>query len=125
MKTIRRRLKRFSAMHKLPGVPKGHKCANEHGHNYSVWVEVCGPLDEKTGFIIDTSILDSVWVPLHSMLDHQPGGLNAVAGLENPTTEILAAWIHERFARALADFEFAWIQITVCESEDSEATCIS
>ena len=122
MKTIRRKLKRFSAMHQLPNVPKGHKCANEHGHNYSVWIEVCGPVDEKTGFIIDTATLDSVWVPMHSLLDHRAGGLNAVPGLENPTTEILAQWIHERFTRALADFEFTWILIRVCESEDSEAT---
>ena len=121
--TIRRRLKRISVSHRLPHVRDGHKCRNDHGHNYHVWIECSGSVDKRTGMLVDTEVIDAVWVPLHSMLDHRQGGLNSVPGLENPTTEVFAAWIHERFQRALADFtNICMIKVEVMESEDSIAT---
>jgi len=105
-------------------VGSSHKCANQHGHNYVVWVEVQGPVGEETDWIVDTALLDSIWKPIHAKLDHQEGGLNAVKGLENPTTELLAQWIHERFAAALRNEVVISLEITVIESEDSEAVCL-
>ena len=121
---IRRRLKRFSAMHWLPNVGSSHKCANQHGHNYVVWVELQGPVGEETGWIVDTALIDSIWKPIHAKLDHQAGGLNAVKGLENPTTELLARWIHKRFREALWNEDVDWVEVRVIESEDSEAVYV-
>ena len=82
---------RFEAAHRLPQVPPGHKCARLHGHSFKVELAVAGPVDEKTGWFIDFQHLYDAWKPLHDLLDHNY--LNDVAGLENPTSEVLAGWI--------------------------------
>lgn len=80
----------FDAAHYLPRVADGHKCKRMHGHTYRVEIRLHGPLDER-GMIVDYCEIADAWAPLHAQLDHQT--LNDVTGLENPTTEILAAWI--------------------------------
>ena len=47
----------------------------------------------------DFSDVKAAFAPLHEQLDHQY--LNDVPGLENPTSERLAAWIWERLQPAL------------------------
>jgi 6-pyruvoyltetrahydropterin/6-carboxytetrahydropterin synthase len=86
----------FEAAHRLPNVPEGHKCARMHGHSFRVKVRVRGPLDLKMGWVVDFAELDNAWRPLHEQLDHRC--LNDVAGLDNPTSELLAHWILERFS---------------------------
>ena len=83
------------AAHFLPKVPDSHKCRRVHGHNYRVDVTVRGPLDER-GFVVDFFELDAVIEPLIAALDHRI--INEVAGLENPTAEIIARWFFERIA---------------------------
>ena len=85
---------RFEAAHLLPRVPAGHKCARLHGHSFKVELTVEGPVDPDTGWFIDFSELAEVWEPLWKQLDHNY--LNDIAGLENPTSEILARWIWDR-----------------------------
>ncbi len=84
----------FEAAHRLPNVPEGHKCARMHGHSYNVEVTIRGPVDPRLGWIVDFAELTAAWQPLHAQLDHRT--LNDVPGLENPTSELLAAWIFER-----------------------------
>jgi 6-pyruvoyltetrahydropterin/6-carboxytetrahydropterin synthase len=84
---------RFEAAHRLPFVPEGHKCRNLHGHSYRVNVIIRGPIDER-GFVEDFAELDSAVTPLIARLDHCL--LNDVSGLENPTAEIIAAWLFRR-----------------------------
>jgi 6-pyruvoyltetrahydropterin/6-carboxytetrahydropterin synthase len=48
---------------------------------------------------MDFAELKAAWRPLDEALDHRY--LNDVAGLENPTSEVLARWIWERLAPAL------------------------
>ena len=85
---------KFEAAHKLPRVPKGHKCARLHGHSFKVELTVEGPVDPDTGWFIDFSDLNEAWLPLWNQLDHNY--LNEVEGLDNPTSEILARWIWDR-----------------------------
>lgn len=82
---------RFEAAHRLPKVPAGHKCSRLHGHSFKVEIAVSGPVDKETGWFIDFDELYELWRPLHDALDHRY--LNEIPGLENPTSEILAAWI--------------------------------
>jgi 6-pyruvoyltetrahydropterin/6-carboxytetrahydropterin synthase len=84
----------FEAAHRLPRVPEGHKCARLHGHSFRVDVEVEGPIDESKGWLIDYADIKDAFAPLHEQLDHHY--LNEIEGLENPTSEILAAWIWDR-----------------------------
>ena len=81
----------FEAAHRLPNVPEDHKCARLHGHSFLVRVSVDGPVGEQTGWVMDFADLKAAFRPLHDRLDHRY--LNEIAGLENPTSEVLAHWI--------------------------------
>jgi 6-pyruvoyltetrahydropterin/6-carboxytetrahydropterin synthase len=85
--------------HRLPRVPEDHKCARMHGHSFRVTVKVAGEVDERTGWLQDYAEVSRAFAPVHEALDHRC--LNDVAGLENPTSEVLARWIWERLERAL------------------------
>lgn len=84
----------LESAHRLPHVPTTHKCSRLHGHSFHVTLTVDGELDENLGWIIDFADIDAAWKPIHDALDHRY--LNEVAGLENPTSELLAHWIIER-----------------------------
>ena len=106
---------RFEAAHRLPKVPEGHKCARLHGHSYKIELAVAGPVDANTGWFIDFATLYEAWAPLHDQLDHYY--LNDVAGLENPTSEVLAHWLFTKLRAPLPSLE----RVTVYET--CEARC--
>lgn len=81
----------FEAAHRLPNVPEGHKCARLHGHSFRVRVVIEGPVDTRTGWVMDFADIKAVVRPLEDRLDHYY--LNDIEGLENPTSEELARWI--------------------------------
>lgn len=74
----------FGAAHRLPYVPEGHPCGRLHGHTYRI--EIPNP---------SLAIIEVVQ-QVHRQLAYSD--LNTVAGLENPTSEILAAWLWYLFA---------------------------
>jgi 6-pyruvoyltetrahydropterin/6-carboxytetrahydropterin synthase len=84
----------FEAAHRLPKVPPTHRCYNLHGHTFKCRVECEGPLDPELGWVVDFAAVDEAVAPLIGQLDHRY--LNDVPGLENPTSERIAAWILER-----------------------------
>ena len=90
---------RFEAAHRLPNVRADHKCARLHGHSFQVRVTVTGPVDPVLGWVIDFADVKAAFAPLMARLDHHY--LNEIDGLENPTSEVLAAWIWERLKPAL------------------------
>lgn len=106
---------RFEAAHRLPNVPETHQCARLHGHSYRVALWVRGEPDPRTGWIIDFADIAAAFAPLLAQLDH--AYLNDIAGLENPTSELLAAWIFDRTAESLPGLH----RVMVCETADSGA----
>ena len=90
---------RFEAAHRLPRVPEAHKCARLHGHSFRVEVEVAGEVDPEMGWVVDYADIKRAFSPLHDALDHRY--LNEIEGLENPTSEVLVAWIWARLAPRL------------------------
>jgi 6-pyruvoyltetrahydropterin/6-carboxytetrahydropterin synthase len=84
----------FEAAHRLPNVPTTHRCHRMHGHSYRVELTVAGPVDPKTGWVIDFYDIEAIFGPLLARLDHHC--LNEIEGLENPTAENIAAWIWHR-----------------------------
>ena len=90
---------RFEAAHFLPNVPEGHKCRRVHGHSFRGEVAVRGPIDARLGWVIDFADLKRAVDPLVDRLDHYL--LNDIAGLENPTAEMLAIWIWRELAPQL------------------------
>jgi len=88
---------RFEAAHRLPNVPADHKCFRMHGHSYLIGVTVAGEVDPKLGWLVDFGEIAARVEPvLKAELDHRV--LNDVPGLENPTSEILAAWLWRRLS---------------------------
>ena len=84
----------FDAAHWLPGVPEGHKCRRLHGHTYRVEIALEGDLDRDLGWVADYGEISAALKPLLAQLDHHC--LNEIPGLENPTAEVLAAWLFAR-----------------------------
>jgi 6-pyruvoyltetrahydropterin/6-carboxytetrahydropterin synthase len=89
----------FEAAHRLPNVPYGHKCGRLHGHSYRVAVHVEGPVEPRSGWVMDFGDLKTAFEPVHKQLDHTY--LNEIEGLDNPTSEALAAWIWEQLIPGL------------------------
>lgn len=89
----------FDAAHWLPEVPEDHKCRRLHGHTYEVVVGLEGATDPRLGWVVDYGEVSRVVDPVVRELDHRC--LNDLAGLQNPTAELLAAWIFERLRPCL------------------------
>ena len=104
---------RFEAAHFLPNVPEGHKCRRIHGHSFRGEVAVRGPIDPRLGWVMDFADLKRAVDPIVKDLDHYL--LNDIAGLENPTSEVLAIWIWNRIAPAVPNL----VRVTI------EETCTS
>ncbi len=104
---------RFEAAHRLPNVPEGHKCWRLHGHSFRIEVAVSGPVSPDTGWFLDYDLVDGAFRPLQDALDHRY--LNEIPGLENPTSEHLAAWIWHRLLPSLPSLE----RVTVFETCDA------
>lgn len=100
----------FEAAHRLPNVPKGHKCERLHGHSYKVIVHVEAPVDPELGWVMDFGDLKKAFKPLEAQLDHYY--LNDIEGLENPTSEVLARWIWDRLKPTLPDLSALTVRET-------------
>lgn len=92
---------RFEAAHFLPFVPAGHRCGRLHGHSFEIEIEVEGEVDPHLGWVIDYAEISEATRPCLELVDHQL--LNAVPGLENPTSEVISGWFWERLATQIPD----------------------
>lgn len=89
----------FEAAHRLPTFPEGHKCRRLHGHSFRFDVVVEGEVDPAKGYLVDYGDIKQAAAPVLQQLDHFY--LNEIAGLGNPTSEVLAQWIWQRLKPAL------------------------
>jgi 6-pyruvoyltetrahydropterin/6-carboxytetrahydropterin synthase len=84
----------FEAAHDLPTFPDGNKCRRLHGHSFRFDVVVEGEVPPEKGYLIDYGEIKRVVDPIVRRLDHFY--LNEIAGLENPTSEVIAKWIWDQ-----------------------------
>lgn len=104
---------RFEAAHFLPRVADTHKCKRLHGHSYLVTVIVEGEPDPEMGWVLDFGDIDTVVAPIIAGLDHRL--LNELPGLDNPTSELLGAWLWARIQPGLPIL----VELTVSETPAS------
>ncbi|MFP4214309.1 MAG: 6-carboxytetrahydropterin synthase QueD [Planctomycetota bacterium] len=104
---------RFEAAHRLPNIPEDHKCRHMHGHSYRVDIHITGEVDPREGWVMDFGDVKSVVAPVIDELDHRV--LNDIDGLENCTSELIAAYLWKRVKPALP----ALSAVTIWESESS------
>lgn len=100
----------------LPHLPEGHPCRRMHGHSFVIIIRLVGEADPKIGWVRDYHEIDRLMKPMLAELDHHV--LNEVSGLENPTSENLAAWVYNK-ARILIP---QLIQVTVSETPNTECS---
>ncbi|KJS76486.1 MAG: hypothetical protein JM57_01755 [Comamonadaceae bacterium BICA1-1] len=105
---------RFEAAHQLPRVPAGHKCGRMHGHGFEVLLHARpdGLFDE----LGSADRLERAWAPLQQRLHRHC--LNDIAGLENPTSEVLSAWLWQQLVPALPGLS----RVTVFETASCGAS---
>lgn len=103
----------FEAAHRLPFVSPEHKCSRVHGHSFRVAVHLEGPVEDRAGWVRDFADVSEAMAPVLECLDHRD--LNAIDGLENPTSEVLARWIWDRVRPALPELS----QVVVRETCNS------
>jgi 6-pyruvoyltetrahydropterin/6-carboxytetrahydropterin synthase len=101
---------RFEAAHRLPEVPEGHPCGRMHGHGFEVILHADQALAEQD-MGVDFDHLGALWAPLHDELHY--ACLNDIPGLENPTSELLAAWLWRRLKPQLAALSWVTVYETV------------
>lgn len=92
----------IESAHSLPHSGEGHKCKRIHGHSFRV----------EVGSGSDVSRLEQHCRKIYDLLDHRY--LNEIEGLENPTSENLAAWIWEALQGDVPDLSV----VIVRESEN-------
>ncbi|KJV27567.1 6-pyruvoyl tetrahydrobiopterin synthase [Aquitalea magnusonii] len=100
----------FEAAHHLPHVPAGHKCGRLHGHGFGVRIVAEARQHSQAQ-------LEAAWAPLFLRLNHHY--LNDIAGLENPTSEVIAAWLYH----ALQDAGLtglAWVEVRETHTAGSQ-----
>jgi 6-pyruvoyltetrahydropterin/6-carboxytetrahydropterin synthase len=96
----------FQSAHRLPHVPLGHKCGDMHGHGFEAVIHANQDLGSQA-LSIDYDHLDVLWAPLHAQLNYRC--LNDINGLDNPTSELIAAWIWNRLKPVLP--ELSWVTV--------------
>jgi len=85
--------------HDLPGTEE----TPVHGHSFRVDAVVSGPVDPRTGWVIDFARIKEAVSPVISLVDHR--FLDEIEGLESPSSENVARWIQERVRPPLRPYD--------------------
>ncbi len=95
------------------------KCANPegHGHNYGLEVSVTGPVDPKSGRILDREVLDGL-VRSRILDRFTQGRLNddPAFGPNVPTAENIAIVVHDELAPPIAALGARLVRIRLHET---------
>lgn len=87
-----------------------------HGHSFKIILTLVGDLDPKIGWVIDYNEIQDKMKPFLCLIDHKV--LNEVAGLENPTSELLAKWLYDKAKPVLP----ALVKVSVAETPSTECS---
>jgi 6-pyruvoyltetrahydropterin/6-carboxytetrahydropterin synthase len=82
-----------------------------HGHGFEVILHVKQHLEDQEAMGIDFDQLAAIWHPMHERLHH--ACLNDIAGLENPTSEMIAAWLWNQLKPELPQLSWVTVYETV------------
>lgn len=110
----------FSAAHRL--LSRGGKCAELHGHNWKIEVQVSAEELDESGMAIDFHDLRARTMEIVEGLDHRYLNDLPVFERQNPTAENIARHIYEELARRLEAERVELDQVRVWESETTAAT---
>jgi 6-pyruvoyltetrahydropterin/6-carboxytetrahydropterin synthase len=106
----------FSSAHNLRGY-KG-KCESLHGHNWKVEAEVRQKALDRTGMVMDFTLLRQALKPILDGLDHTYLNQTAPFDKTNPTSENIARYIYAQLKKKITRL----YSVTVWENETCSAT---
>ena len=89
---------RLYCAHSVQSFGVDHKCSRKHGHCYKVRVEVHKYVEPSTNIALPFDDIEAAWKKVGEPLDHTD--LNEKFGA-NPTTEVLAMYLHGQMGMAL------------------------
>ena len=117
----------FEAAHYLPGVGVRDRSYMMHGHTYRVRLEVEGPIEPLTGWVVIPEDVEKAVDLVRLSLDHQ--SLNDIEDLPNPTLEHVARWIFRRLREPIPELVRVAVHATehrgaICEPADADAEII-
>jgi len=106
----------FSAAHALRGYDGN--CANVHGHNWSVELNVRAETLTPVGLAVDFRKLKSILRETLAELDHR--NLNEIPPFDelSPSSENVAKWLFERMAPAVERLGGRLAAVRVAENDD-------
>ena len=84
----------FEAAHHLLSFPEGHRYRRLHGHSFRVEVWLTAEPAGPHQWIVDFAEIEDAIGELKETLDHSY--LNEIDGLEQPTLEVIGAWISQQ-----------------------------
>ena len=99
------------------------KCSNPnwHGHNYELFVTVCGTVNPQTGFVIDLKVLGEIITEhIIEKLDHKNINLEVdfMQG-KLASTENIAIGIWNQLQKVIAQHEGTLYCVKLCETENN------
>lgn len=106
---------RFEASHILPR-HKG-KCSQLHGHSWRMVVEVHGPIDPDTQFVLDFAELKKMVQPLVDLFDHKH--LNCF--ITYPSSENVATYVAHELLGKMDKYRVSGYTVRVSETEPTWA----
>lgn len=109
---------RFDAAHTLNRAVEVEPSRRIHGHSYRAEVVVRGRPDEKTGMLVDLTVLERSLEDARDGLDHR--FLDEISDLGPATMENLAAWIWRKIEPVCPNL---W-KVTVRRDSDSGACSV-
>lgn len=106
----------FSAAHKLDGY--NGKCANLHGHNYKLELEVTGQQVNNIGLVVDSEKIKRQAKQIIAELDHKYlNELPMFAGVET-SAENIAKYLYQQCSQGLNDEVATVSAVTLWENEN-------
>lgn len=102
---------RLYCCHSVSSFGPDHKCARKHGHTYKIRVTALGSVNKDTMIVVPFEKIEEVWSTHCAHLDHTD--LNST--FVNPTTEVLAMYIHGKMTVHLG----LPVEVEVKETESS------
>lgn len=114
----------FDAAHVIPH--HNGKCAQPHGHTYSVTVEVTGPVQPVDGrpdggMVVDFYVLTQAWKEVEPALDHRDLQETVGKDMEATTSELLAAHLFQYFSACVNGDGKQVVAVQVSETPSSYA----
>ena len=108
----------FAAAHQLRDF--NGPCENLHGHNWKIEVYVASDVLNRTGLVIDFSVIKEKTAAIMRELDHTfLNDLNPFKD-RNPSSENIAQYIAERLS---SELNTATLQVTRVSAWESDTAC--